>query len=154
MAGGSASGKTEYVATHLLGDEVIVFDGTLPTFAGAKIKVRNTLKAGKKVEIHLVLPASLYTAFRAFLNRDRKFPPEHFYRTHSGSRQTVLELAQKYTEMTIRVFVSSLDAVNLKTMRFKEESPANRQELIEYLQTRQYTEADIIKDIASGHESS
>ena len=69
MAGGSASGKTEYVTTYLQPDEIIVFDGTLPTFEGAKIKIRNTLKTGKKVEVHLVLPASLYKAFRAFFKQ-------------------------------------------------------------------------------------
>ena len=152
MAGGSASGKTEYVTTYLQRGEMIVFDGTLPTFKGAKIKIRKTLKAGKKVEVHLVLPASLYKAFRAFLNRDRKFSPKHFYRTHSGSRRTVLKIAEKYPQITIRIFVSDLDVVDLKTMNFKEESPRNREKLIEYLRDRQYTEADIITDIISSHE--
>ena len=152
MAGGSASGKTEYVATYLQSREMIIFDGTLPTFDGAKIKIRNTLRAGKKVEVHLVLPASLYQAFRAFLNRDRQFSPEHFYRTHSGSRRAVLEIANKYPEVMIRVFVSNLDAVDFKTMNFKEESPIDREKLIEYLQNRQYTETDIITAIINDYE--
>ena len=35
MSGGSASGKTEYVDTFLLDEDVIIFDGTLPTLLGA-----------------------------------------------------------------------------------------------------------------------
>ena len=148
MAGGSASGKTEYVATYLKQEELIVFDGTLPTFEGAKIKIRKALKAGKKVEVHLVLPASLPKAFFAFLNRDRKFSPAHFYRTHSGSRQAVLEIAEQRADITIRVFISDFNAVDLKTMNFEELSPDNTEILVEYLRDRQYTVTDIMNKVA------
>ena len=52
----------------------------------------------------------------------------------------------------IRVFVSNLDVVDLKTMNFQEESPRNREKLIEYLQNIQYTETDIITAIINDYE--
>ncbi len=67
MAGGSASGKTEYVSAYLKQRRIIVFDGTLPSFKGARIKIRKSLKANKNSEIHFVLPASLSKAFFTFL---------------------------------------------------------------------------------------
>ena len=76
--GGAASGKTEYISTYLKQSETIVFDGTMPTLEGAEIKIGKVLKAGKKVEVHLVMPASLNKAFFAFLNRERKFAISHF----------------------------------------------------------------------------
>ena len=95
MAGGSASGKTEYVATYLEQCKIIIFDYTMRSFKGAKIKIRKVLKTDKELEVHFVLPTSLPKAFFAFLNRDRKFPATHFYQTHSGSRKSVLEIAEK-----------------------------------------------------------
>ena len=66
MAGGSASGKTEYVATYLKRRKIIVFDYSMRSFKGAKIKIRKVLKTDKELEIHFVLPASLPKAFFAF----------------------------------------------------------------------------------------
>jgi len=66
MAGGAASGKTEYVSEYLKSAPAIIVDGTLPTLRGAKIKIEKAHKAGKKVEVHLVLPASFLVAFVTF----------------------------------------------------------------------------------------
>lgn len=148
MAGGTASGKSEYVSEYLKPRKLIILDGTLPTFLGAKIKIRKALKAGKKVEIHLVLPASLLVAFIAFLNRDRKFSVDHFYRTHSSSRKTVLEVAKNFFDVPIRVFISDVDFVGSEaTMNFKEVATGNRDALIEFLEQNQYTEDEIIKSV-------
>ena len=147
MAGGTASGKTEYVSAYLESREVIVVDGTLPTFEGAKIKIRNTLKAVKEAEVHLVLPHSWHDAFFAFLNRERQFPESNFYRTHSNSRKTVLQVAKEYPNIPVKIFVSRADPVDFKTMLFDEIILKNRDELIEYLQKNQYTEADIVRKV-------
>lgn len=148
MAGGSASGKTEYVSAHLRQQEALVFDGTLPTFKGARIKIKKSLKAGKQVEVHLIIPGSLQVAFFAFLNRDRKFSSLNFYRTHAGARETTLEIAQKYPEISVRVFISEIiDSTASKTMRFKEVQFNNKQEIIEYLKENQYTEEDIRDEV-------
>ena len=147
MAGGSASGKTEYVSTYLEQQEIIVFDGTLPTFKGAKIKIRGVQKAGKQVEVHLVIPASLQKAFFAFLNRERKFSASNFYRTHAGARRSVLEIAIGCPEIPIRVFISDITSVNSKTMGFEELEFNGRQKLIEYLKNNQYTEENIRNEV-------
>ncbi len=144
MSGGTASGKTEYVSAFLASKSVIVFDGTLPSLEGAKIKIKKAVKAGKKVEIHGVMPDDLITAFIAFLNRDRKFPPEHFFRTHSACRKTLLEIAREMPDVTIKVFFSE-SIINKEQIdtKFTELSIPNRGVLIEYLEQNQYTENEL-----------
>lgn len=148
MCGGSASGKSEYVSAYLQNVEAIIFDGTLPTFAGAKIKIRNAIKANKVIELHCVLPDSLNIAFLAFLNRDRKFPVEHFYRTHSNARKTVLEVAKNFPDVIIKLITSYGDehsGMSFTEKRFKDQAA-----LIEYLETQQYTETEIRNKIYHG----
>lgn len=147
MSGGTASGKTEYISEYLSKKSVIVFDGTLPSYEGAKIKIRKALKHGKIVEIHAVLPDDFLRALIAFLNRDRKFPPEHFYRTHSSSRKTLLEIAKNFPEVPICVVVSSYHKRGDSKMLFKVLTARNREELIEFIEQNQYNE-DEIKQIA------
>ncbi len=148
MAGGAASGKTEYVSTYLKRQEVVVFDGTLPTFEGARIKIQGALKVVKAVEIHLVIPALLQSAFFTFLNRERKFPASNFYRTHAGARQSVLIITRKYPDIPVRIFISDIDSLDSKTMSFKELEFVSRQKLIEYLKKNQYTEENIMNEVA------
>ncbi len=147
MAGGTASGKSEYVSVYLEQSPAIVLDGTLPTFQGAKIKITKALKAKKQVTVHCVLPKSLSVAFIAFLNLDRKFSTEHFFRTHSSTRKTVLEVAQTFPELEIKVIVSDVDFVDFgsgkSTMSFQELFFENQTALIEFLQAAQYTEESI-----------
>lgn len=141
MAGGSASGKSEYVSEYLEQEEVIVLDGTLPTFLGAEIKIKKALKAGKQVAIRCVLPESFLVAFAAFLNRDRKFSVEHFYRTHSNTRNTVLAVAKAYSDVAITIIMSTADYVESGSkMSFRELTFPDRGALIEFLNHQQYTE--------------
>ena len=144
MSGGTASGKTEYVSAYLKNREVVVFDGTLPSFEGASIKVKRALKYNKKVEIHAVMPLDLRRAFIAFLNRDRKFPPEHFFATHSQCRKTLLEIAQNIQDIKIDVYFSET-AINKSKIdtKFTKLWVANRGMLIEFLNDIQYTEDEI-----------
>lgn len=144
MSGGTASGKTEYISAFLKERTTIIFDGTMPTLEGAKIKINKALRCGKRVEIHAVLPTSLETAFIAFLNRDRKFPPEHFYKTHSSSRQTLLEIARKFPEIPIEVvFSDNVKTGNDYKMTFTKLLLPNRGILVAYLAENQYTEDEI-----------
>ena len=41
MCGGSASGKSEFVSSNLKGKKAIVYDGTLSSIEGVKVKIRN-----------------------------------------------------------------------------------------------------------------
>ena len=99
LSGGAASGKTEFLSTQLLQEDCIIFDATLSTSEGAKIKIKQILKAVKKPIIYAVIPDDLKRAFIAFLDRDRKFSDEHFYKTHSGSRKTLLWIASEYPDI-------------------------------------------------------
>jgi hypothetical protein len=144
MSGGTASGKSEYVSAYLANRETIVLDGTLPTFAGAEIKIKKATKRGKVVEIHCVLPENFIVAFVAFLNRDRKFASSHFFSTHSSTRKTVLKIAEEFPDITIKIIISKVDQTNKKTiMNFREVEFMSRDDLIEFLHHEQYTEEDI-----------
>jgi hypothetical protein len=147
LSGGTASGKTEYVSAYLHRRKAIIFDGTLPTYEGAKIKIRKAQKCKKTVEIHAVLPENLLTAFIAFLNRDRKFPPEHFYRTHSESRKVLLEIAKNFTDIQIVIITSLyLHKSGSHRMTFGALRGADRRALIEFLEKNQYTEEEIKRE--------
>lgn len=141
MSGGAASGKSEYISVYLEQADAIVVDGTLPSIEGASIKIRNALKAGKHIEVCSVTPSSLLIAFVAFLNRDRKFPVEHFYRTHSSSRKTLLEVADQFPDVPIRIILSEGDEIS--GMAFAEKQFTDRQQMIEFVKNEQYTEQEI-----------
>lgn len=153
MSGGSASGKSEYVSGYLADEPAIVFDGTLPTLRGAEIKIERAHKAHKQVEIHAIFPENFLVAFVAFLNRDRKFPVEHFYRTHSSARHTLLHIARTRSEITIKIFVSKVAFVGKdSTMSFRALTFSNHQDLVEFLEGNQYTEEEIGEKMAENHD--
>ncbi len=142
LCGGSASGKTEFCSEHLTDENAIIYDGTLSSPHGAEVKLRNIRKAKKNAVVIAVLPEDLERAYTAFLKRDRQFGEEHFYRTHVGSRQTMLWIMQNFPEVEVRLFIStykrgpslSFDALEFKT----------RDQLLAHLQSIQYTEEQII----------
>ncbi|MCK5319935.1 hypothetical protein KAJ61_00930 [Candidatus Parcubacteria bacterium] len=143
MNGGSASGKTEFVSEYLNGYEGIVFDGTLPTPEGARVKIKNIAKAHKEAVVYSVIPDDLLRAFVAFLNRDRKFQDIHFYRTHSGSRKTLLWVAERYKNVKLKIFESSYNKT--QNMIFSELIFDNKEQELAYLKRIQMTEDDILK---------
>jgi len=73
LNGGTASGKTEFLATHLKSKNCIIFDATLSTELGAKNKIRQIVDKKKTPVIYGIIPDDIRRAFIAFLNRDRKF---------------------------------------------------------------------------------
>lgn len=147
LCGGTASGKTEFLATQLHHKRCIILDATLSTEVGANIKLKKILKAKKTPIIYAVIPDDLKRAFIAFLNRDRKFSDAHFYKTHSGSRNTLLWVASKYPIVEINIVESSytLD----EKLQFTYLEFDNRQKLIDYLMSKQLTENDILSYINS-----
>ena len=144
MSGGSASGKSEYVSVYLRRRRAIISDGTSSTFSRAKRKIEKALDAGKKVEVHAIWPNELLTAFIAFLNRERQFPVEHFYRTHSHSRKTLLEIARNFPNIPITLISSDYRPTREKQgMLFRQLIDRDREQLIEYITDNQYTEEEI-----------
>lgn len=142
LNGGTASGKTEFLLTQLSKMRCTIFDATLSTNLGAENKIRQIIKAKKMPVIYAIIPDDLKRAFIAFLNRDRKFSDEHFYKTHAGSRKTLLWIASNYPYIEINMVESSY-TVNGK-LQFLRIQFDNRQKLIDYLTNKQLTENDII----------
>lgn len=149
LSGGTASGKTEYLSQYLrvFGKKGgIFFDGTLPNFSGAEIKIKNVFKNKRELEIHFVFPKKLEEAIMAFRNRERKFSDEHFYRTHSRSRKTLLKIAQQFPEVRLRL-IESRFTKSIETMIFEEKLMNSKKQQIDFLQDFQYTEEEIIQKI-------
>lgn len=141
LSGGAASGKTEFMSEYLADKSYIIVDGTLPSLRGAQIKTQKAAKYGKKVTIMAVWPADLRIAFAAFLQRDRKFPDEHFYRTHAQSRKTLLEIAKSDLDVSIKLYENHFENNELTFYEYTFDSKA---QLIEKLEQGQYTEQEII----------
>ncbi len=144
LAGGSASGKTEYLRTILEGENALIFDGTLSTSVGAEIKIRKALKYGKTIEIHYIFPDDIKRAFIAFLARDRRFSDDIFYETHSGSRATLLWISNNYPNTTIKIIESIYINEKLKYEEINFDSLLKR---LEFIKSIQYNAGDIAKMI-------
>lgn len=145
LNGGTASGKSEFLSTQLANKECIILYATLSTEKGAKIKLQRIVKADKKPIVYSVIPDDLKRAFTAFLGRERKFSDDHFYETHSGSRKTLLWIAQNYSDVEINIIESSY--TKSQTLQFIKIAYKNRKKLVEYLINIQMTEDDIIKQV-------
>ncbi|TSC83640.1 MAG: hypothetical protein G01um101416_1199 [Microgenomates group bacterium Gr01-1014_16] len=146
MSGGAASGKTEFLATHLVNRKnCLILDATLSTEEGAGIKLKKIIKAKKDPIIYAVIPDGLKRAFVAFLHRDRKFSDAHFYKTHSGSRRTLLWIAKNYPDVEMNIVESSY--IKGRRLQFSGLKFDSRRLLVSYLSGLQVTEAGIIEQL-------
>lgn len=166
MCGGSASGKTEFIAKFcpVEGEnfEGIIFDSTLPSEKGAEIKIKNIKKSGNIPVIYFILPSSLTRCFRAFHKRDRKIPESEFFKTHSGARRVALWIAKNYPEVKICLYYNRLleevieseknpqIVIDEGDLGFVEISFEGRSELILFLEKEQFSEEEIAILIAKG----
>lgn len=146
MAGGAASGKTEFLNGYLLGKykKEIIFDTTLSTIIGAEIKIKKILKLKKTPVIYFILPEDLEKTYYAFLHRKRKFHKKHFHFTHSGSRKTLLHIAEKFSQVKINIYNSFYHKEGTK-MHFKKliSNDLNNYEFLEILRKMQIDEKNI-----------
>lgn len=149
MSGGGASGKTEFISEYLINKPAIILDGTLPSFTGAKIKIQLAKKYHKKVTIIAIWPQDLKIAFAAFLQRERKYPDEYFYKTHSVSRKTLLEVAQSDLDVEIIIYENSYDDQGLIFYEYIFDS---RKHLVDELRDSQYTEEEILNIVTKNHD--
>ena len=169
MCGGSASGKTEFIAkfcpieidesTEIAG---IVFDSTLATEDGVKTKIRNIKRSGNVPLVCLILPYSLNRCLKAFHQRDRKIPESKFFGTHSGARKVALWIAKNHPEIELAIYYNRLieeadksdgDSQIAKTedgLGFVEISFENKDELIAFLEEAQCSEEEIKTLIING----
>ena len=145
LNGGAASGKSEFVGTQLSAHAGIVFDTTLSTIAGAKVKFSKIRKAGKIPVIYSVIPDNLARAFTAFLSRDRKFSEEHFYRTHAGARETLLWIAENEPTIAIHIYESTYNLG--QEMMFDQLKFNSRGQLLSYLRKIQLAPLAIMNKV-------
>lgn len=147
MCGGSASGKSEFIEKFFIADdfEGIIFDSTLSSVEGAKIKIKNIKKSDNKPIICLILPDNLRRCFAAFNKRDRKIPEFRFYETHSGARKVALWIANNHQEVEILIYQNSHQPNNLDEdqISFKLEKFSSREEMMDFLLKNQYSEQEI-----------
>lgn len=110
MAGGTASGKTEFAYSYLNKSDQLVYDGTLKSFDGFKIKLQRIERYDKnksKVKVVLIIPKDWIRAFEAFLRRERKMKPQTFFETHIRSRLTVAKILTN-TKIKTEIYVSEV----------------------------------------------
>jgi len=150
MCGGSASGKSEFLAKFLPESfEGIVFDSTFSTPEGAEIKIKNMQKSGNTPILCVILPKNLKDSFTAFQNRERKIPEYRFYETHSGARKTALWVAKNFPEVEILVYENQYDAFDQEEeeLPYSQKQFDDKEDLLEFLQEIQYTEEGIFRQI-------
>jgi len=149
LCGGSASGKTEFLAQFLSEDfDGLVFDSTFSTELGAKIKIKKILASGNKPKLYLVLPKNLPLAFTAFCNRERKIPEYRFFETHAGARQVALWVAKNFPEIEILVYENQLERSSEEDfLPFSEIEVSDRNSLVRFLENIQMSEEEIFAKI-------
>lgn len=128
MAGGTASGKTEFARLHLHHKDQLVYDGTLKKFNGFKVKtdrIRKYCKNKASIKVVLIIPYSWEKAFEAFLGRERRMNHETFFNTQVHSKRTVAKILLE-TKVRVEVFISlvkegegSLSFIKIKDSRIK-----------------------------------
>lgn len=128
MAGGTASGKTEFARLYLNSKDMLVYDGTLKKFNGFKVKtdrIKKYCKRKSSVKIILIIPYSWEKAFDAFLGRERKMNINTFFSTQTQSKRTVARILME-TKVRVEIFVSlvkegegSLSFLKIKDTRLK-----------------------------------
>ncbi len=112
MAGGTASGKTEFAMSYLTKKDQLIYDGTLKNFDGFKIKLQNIKKYDKnssKIKVVLIIPEDIVKSFGAFLKRERKMKTATFFDTHIRSKLSVAKILL-YTKNRVEVYVSRVMA--------------------------------------------
>ncbi len=144
MAGGTASGKTEFAVSYLTKKDQLVYDGTLKDFTGFEIKQQRAERYGRpdqKIKVILIIPKDWIKAFEAFLKRERKMKPEVFFDTHIKSRLTVAKILRD-TKTKVEIYVSDvkdgtdkLDYIKFDVSKARKSIAKNLIELAEQLQS-------------------
>lgn len=109
MAGGAASGKTEFCVSYLMNEHQLVYDGTLKNFDGFKIKLSNIKRYAKNkpdVKVILIMPADWESAFEAFLKRERKMRPFLFFETQIKSKLAIIRILRE-VDIPVEIYLSS-----------------------------------------------
>jgi adenosyl cobinamide kinase/adenosyl cobinamide phosphate guanylyltransferase len=111
MAGGTASGKTEFASSYFIHKDQLVYDGTLKSFDGFKIKLERIERYDKnksKIKVVLIIPYEWTRAYDAFKTRERKMKDLVFFDTQVRSRMCVARILRE-TKIRVEVYFSVFD---------------------------------------------
>lgn len=134
MAGGTASGKTEFSTSYLTGLDCLVYDGTLKNFDGFKVKlskIKRHAKNNPKVKVVLIIPDDWKQAFEIFLKRERKMDIFTFFDTHIRSKLAVAKVLLE-TDIAVEIYTSRLSEKEFK-LDYEKLPMDNKGEVIEKL---------------------
>lgn len=112
MAGGTASGKTEFAHSYLYHPDQLVYDGTLKDYHGFEVKLQRIARHTKgqaKVKVVLIIPRDWTKAFGAFLQRERKMNVATFFDTQIRSKITAAEILER-TKTRVEIYSSDTHA--------------------------------------------
>lgn len=125
MAGGTASGKTEFAFSYLNKKDQLTYDATLKSFEGLKVKLNKIERYDKnnsKIKVVLIIPKDWIKAFETFLTRERKMKPEIFFDTHVKSLLSVSKILNN-TKVKVEIYISNVedhkDKLGYKRFSFK-----------------------------------
>lgn len=116
MAGGAASGKTEFSVSFLISDHQLIYDGTLKNFDGFQIKLKNIKRYAKNnpsTKVVLIIPDDWKQAFEIFLKRERKMEIVTFFDTHIRSKIAVARVLLE-TDIPVEIYTSTLNENEFK----------------------------------------
>ena len=139
MAGGTASGKTEFARSYLTHSNQLVYDGTLKSFDGLKVKldkIKRYTKIVPKLKIVFIIPNSIEQSFEVFRARERKMHDSVFFDTHMKSALTISKILSE-TNFRVEIYSSELDR-EIQKLNYKRLSTAPRSRVAKYL--TQYSE--------------
>jgi cell division protein ZapA (FtsZ GTPase activity inhibitor) len=108
MAGGTASGKTEYATSYLKSKTTLVYDGTLKDYKGFNVKLDKIKRYSKNItdiKVVLIVPKNTLDAFSAFIERERKMDNKVFFETHVKSKDTVVKILRE-TKVKVEIYSS------------------------------------------------
>ena len=136
MAGGTASGKTEFVRSYLIDDKYLVYDGTLKSFDGLKTKLDKIKRYSKNnpvLKIVFIIPQDIQQSLEIFRARDRKMREEIFFDTHMNSTITVAKILFN-TDLKVEIYSSKLDR-EIKKLNYNRLTTTPRKKVAEHLMT-------------------
>lgn len=124
MAGGTASGKTEFAKSYFIHKDQLVYDGTLRNYKGFKVKrdrIKKYDKGRSSFKIVLIVPYDWRKAFEAFLGRERKMAIRTFFDTQIQSKRTVAKILLE-TKFKVDIFISRVEEgkENLSFIKIKD----------------------------------
>ncbi len=146
MAGGTASGKSEYARSYLLGQKILVYDGTLKNFSGLKPKldkIERYSKHIKDIKIVFIVPKSIEHAFAAFLKRERKMSKEVFFETHIKSRESIARILLE-TKVKVEIYASEYNEQTKKLSFVRIRMSKGRK----YISKQVYSTAVVLRELA------